>query len=122
MKNVELANIRANNLSSSISEYIKYSLLQANLIHEESKDTFPEISFLKQSWQETSNRKALEIENLTRLNMEIYWYLLIKPHNQLIILRCLSNAAAQLLSIHNDGVFSKSELRISTVLILSRAI
>ena len=51
MKSIELAIIRAKNLSSTIFKYIKYYLLQANPIHEASKDTMPNISFLKQYWQ-----------------------------------------------------------------------
>ena len=71
MKSTELAIIRAKNWSSNIFDYIKDSLMQANLIQETPKDTIPNINFLNKSWQEISNRKDIDIENLTRLNMEI---------------------------------------------------
>ena len=59
-------------MSFNISEYIKDSLLQSNLIQEIPKDTMPEVNLLKQYWQETSSRKSFDIENLTKLNMEVY--------------------------------------------------
>ena len=61
MKSAELAIIKAKNISSNISEYIKDCLFQGSLIQDCLKDILSNIKFLRQYWQETSRRKALSI-------------------------------------------------------------
>jgi len=98
---------RAIDAANNIIETINDNLHNANLIHECPPGSLPDIRALETHWQETFKAREEAIKQLTKLDWEVYWRYLVKPHSQWLMLHCLADSSMHTLPTLLDAMCTR---------------
>lgn len=97
---------RAINPTNNIIQTINDNLHNANLIQEFPPGSLLDIRVLERQWRETSKAREGAIKQLTKIDWEVYWRYLVKPHNQWLMLCFLVDSSTHMLPTLSDAVYT----------------
>lgn len=106
LKHTKTTIFNARDISKDLIEAIINNLFQTNIISDCPDRNLSDIKLLTKTWQDFSKKKAKKIRKLSKIDLEFHWYILVKPHSQWVILRCLSNTTTHMFPMLNDAIFT----------------
>lgn len=65
-----------------------------------------DIKILERQWEETSKSREEAIKQLTKLDWEVYWKYLVKPHNQWLMLHYFPDSSTHMLPALSDAMYT----------------
>ena len=102
----ERAISRARSMMSNITQFINDSLYSINLISDCVPGSLPKVKETKNRWKEEMINKIQQIDKLQAISWENMWAYLIKPNNQQMAIKFLSNAVDCLILEFSDATYA----------------
>lgn len=106
LKEVERATMIATTIENIIIEAINENLHGANMVNECLLGFLCNGKQREEQWEHVAQEKEEEIKQLNRLNWEAYWQFLVKPHSQLMTLRCLTTSTQKMVPTLTNALFA----------------
>ena len=102
----ERAISRARSMMSNITQFINDSLYSINLISDCVLGYLPKVKETENRWKEEMINKSQRIDKLQAISWENMWTYLIKPNNQQMAIKFLSNAVFCLIPEFSDATYA----------------
>ena len=102
----ERAISRARSMMSNITQFINDSLYAINLISDCVPGSLPKVKETDCRWKEEMMSKSQQINKLQAISWDNMWTYLIKPYNQQMAIKFLSNAVDFLIPEFSDATYA----------------
>ena len=102
----ERATSRAKTMMNSITQLVNDSLYATNLISDCIPGKLPKVKETDSKWKQELVNKNQQINKLQGISWDIMWTYLIKPHNQQMEIKCLSNAISCIIQYFSDATYT----------------
>jgi len=102
----ERAISRARSMMNNITQFINDSLYSINLISDCVPGSLPKVKETENRWKEEMINKSQQIDKLQAISWENMWTYLIKPNNQQMAIKFLSNAVDCLIPEFSDATYA----------------
>ncbi len=103
---VERATSRCRATTNNLVELINNNLHISNLITDYSPGKLPKVKLLEQHWKQELTQREKLIVGIQILTWETLWFFLVKPHNQQMAMKCLSDAINYMVSELSDATYT----------------
>ena len=102
----ERAISRARSMMGNITQFINDSLYAINLISDCVPGSLPKVKETDCRWKEEMMNKSQQINKLQTISWDNMWTYLIKPHNQQLAIKFLSNVVDCLIPEFSDATYA----------------
>lgn len=97
---------RCRSATSNIVELINDTLYLSNLITECSPGELPSIKTLEETWKQELEKRERLIAGIQTLTREIFWFFLVKPHNERTMIKCLKDVIGYMIPEITDATYT----------------